>query len=85
MRALVAVIATLVASSATHALRNPALPRPADWLSRRVRAGLPFAIIIAGVLAVVHNFETSRECRGAFSGGFSNGFDHYRCVLKNQH
>jgi hypothetical protein len=50
------------------------------WPPRR--AGLLFAIIVAGATAMLHSLEVSKECRGAFSGGFSNGFDRYRCELK---
>jgi len=60
----------------------PAILRPADWLGRLVRAGVVFAIIVAGVVAMLRSIEASKECRGAFSGGFSNGFDRYRCELK---
>jgi hypothetical protein len=58
------------------------MPRPADLLRRLVRAGLLFAIVVAGVVAMLRSFEASKECRGAFSAGFSNGFDRYRCNLK---
>ena len=56
--------------------------RPADWLGRLVRACLIFAIVVAGVVAMLRSFEASEECQGAFSSGFSNGFDRYRCELK---
>ena len=63
-------------------VRSSAILRPTDWLRRLVRAGLLFAIVVAGVVAMLHSFEASKECRGAFSGGFSNGYDRYRCGLK---
>jgi hypothetical protein len=62
-------------------VRAIAVTRPADWLCRLARAGLLFAIIIAGVIAMLHSFEASEECRGAFSRGFSDDFDRYRCDL----
>jgi len=55
--------------------------RPADRIARLVRAGVLFALLIAGVLAL-HSFQVSRECRAAFSRGFSNGFAVYHCDLK---
>jgi hypothetical protein len=63
------------------ALGTEARLRPADWITRLVRAGVFFALVIAGVWAL-HSFEASQECQGAFSRGFSNGFDLYRCDLK---
>jgi hypothetical protein len=61
-----------------HAMvKSSAILRPAEaWPPRR--AGLLFAIIVAGVTAMLHSLEVSKECQGAFSGGFSNGFDRYR-------
>ena len=59
-----------------------ASPRPADWLTRLVRAGMFFAVIVAGVVAMLYSVEASKECQGAFSRGFSNGFDRYHCDLK---
>jgi hypothetical protein len=55
--------------------------RPVDRLRRLVVSGLTTAIIAAGVVAVLHTFETSRDCQGAFSRGFSSGFDRYHCDL----
>lgn len=55
--------------------------RPADWITRLVRAGAFFALLIAGARAL-HSFEASQECQGAFGRGFSNGFDLHRCDLK---
>jgi len=63
-------------------VKSSAILRPSDWLGRLVRAGLPCAIVIAGVVAMLKSFETSKECQGAFSSGFSNGFDRYHCELK---
>jgi hypothetical protein len=63
-------------------VRSAAILRPSDWLRRLVCAGLLFAIVVAGMVAMLHSFEASKECRGAFSNGFSNGFDRYRCELK---
>ncbi len=56
--------------------------RPVDWLRRLVVAGIICGILIAGVIAALQTFEAKRECRGAFDGGFSNGFDRYYCNLR---
>ena len=55
--------------------------RPADFLRRLVLVGLLLAIVVAGVIAALETFKISRECGGAFSQGFSAGFDRYRCQL----
>jgi hypothetical protein len=39
------------------------------------------ALAIAAVVAAIETFEASRNCRGAFSSGFSAGFDKHRCEL----
>ena len=62
------------------ALVTAARLRPADWITRLVRAGVFFALVIAGA-GVLHSFEASQECQGAFSRGFSNGFDRFGCDL----
>jgi hypothetical protein len=57
--------------------------RPIDRLRRLIVAGvLGFSIVTTAVLAVFQTFETSRECKGSFSSGFSLGFDVYRCALR---
>jgi hypothetical protein len=55
--------------------------RPADFLRRLVVAGLPVAIVIAGTVAALDTLRISRDCGGAFSRGFSAGFDRYHCEL----
>jgi hypothetical protein len=62
--------------------RTSAVPeRPADFFLVLVRAGLLFAIVTAGAVAM-SSFKASKECRGAFSRGFSGDFDTFRCELK---
>jgi hypothetical protein len=49
-----------------------------------LRAMILFGIIFAfeaGILTTVNRFQTHRNCTGAFSTGFSSGFDRYRCEL----
>jgi hypothetical protein len=46
-----------------------------------VLLGLLLGIVVAGVIAALETFEISRECGGAFSQGFSAGFDRYHCQL----
>ena len=55
--------------------------RPADFLRRLVVRGLLVAIVVAGVIAALDTLRISRECGGAFSRGFSAGFDRYHCEL----
>jgi hypothetical protein len=55
--------------------------RPADFLRRLVLVGLLLAIVVAGVIAALETFKISRECGGAFSQGFSAGFDRSHCQL----
>jgi hypothetical protein len=55
--------------------------RPADFLRRLVVVGLLLAIVVAGVVAALETFKISRDCGGAFSRGFSAGFDRYHCEL----
>jgi hypothetical protein len=46
-----------------------------------VRAGLMSGLVFALYLVVVQ-FEVAKECRGgAFSAGFSSGFDVPRCAM----
>jgi hypothetical protein len=54
--------------------------RPADVARHLVRAGLISAFVVA-LASDVQQIEGSKECRGAFSTGFSNGFDLLRCDL----
>ncbi len=58
-----------------------ALPRPVDLIRPLVCAGLMGGLVLA--LSVgLPQFEVSKECRGgAFSAGFSRGFDVRRCDL----
>jgi hypothetical protein len=57
-----------------------ALPRPADITRRLVLARSMSALAVA--FADVRQFEASKECQGgAFSSGFSSGFDVRRCDL----
>jgi hypothetical protein len=52
---------------------------PIALVRRLVAAGLMVALVVA-ISADVMQFEASRECRGgAFSSGFSGGFDVRRC------
>jgi hypothetical protein len=60
------------------ALRRPAIPLTVVW--RLIRVGLLPALVFA-LSADVQQFEASRDCRGAFSAGFSRGFDTHRCDL----
>jgi hypothetical protein len=51
-------------------------------------AMIGFGLISSFALAIVvtaNQFERSRDCRGAFSKGFSSGFDTYRCDLTIKH
>ena len=63
------------------------LRRPISWIS------LLFAMIFFGLIAALAlgiaqtatQFERSRDCHGAFSNGFSSGFDVYRCEMTIKH
>jgi hypothetical protein len=46
-----------------------------------VLVGLLLAIVVAGVIAALETFKISRDCGGAFSRGFSAGFDRDHCEL----
>jgi hypothetical protein len=53
----------------------------AELIRRLIRDGLIPALVLALYLVQVQ-FEASKECRGgAFSAGFSRGFDVRRCDL----
>jgi hypothetical protein len=39
------------------------------------------AALVFALSADVRQFESSKECRGAFSSGFGGGFDVRRCDL----
>jgi hypothetical protein len=44
--------------------------------------GVLAALAIAGVFALIDTIEMSRRCQGgAFSSGFSDGFDTRRCKM----
>jgi len=62
-------------------LARAATLRPADFLRRLVVAGLPVAIVVAGVIAALETLTISRQCGGAFSRAFNTGFDRYHCEL----
>jgi hypothetical protein len=53
---------------------------PLIFLRRLIRAGLLAALVFA-LARDAQLFDSSRECRGAFSSAFSNGFDVHRCKL----
>jgi hypothetical protein len=59
------------------------IPRPVvpltilRWL---YRAGVLAALVFA-LSADAQLFDASRECKGAFASGFSNGFDVRQCKL----
>jgi hypothetical protein len=53
---------------------------PLTVVRRLVILGL-LAALVFDLSADVQQFDTSRDCRGAFSAGFSGGFDRYRCDL----
>jgi hypothetical protein len=58
--------------------------RPILILRWLVRLGLIPALAFA-LSSTATLFTTSRECQGAFSAGFSNGFDRYRCAVVIRH
>jgi hypothetical protein len=63
------------------AIDLPRLKRPVDLVRWLVSAGLLTGLVLAVYLVLVQ-FEAKRECRGgAFSAGFSRGFDVRRCDL----
>jgi hypothetical protein len=53
---------------------------PTAYLRWAIRAGLVCAFALALALTTIQ-LDVSRNCRGGFSRGFSNGFDVYRCEL----
>jgi hypothetical protein len=53
---------------------------PAIGLRWLVRNGLLPALAFA-LAADTQLFDASKECKGAFSSAFSNGFDVHRCQL----
>jgi hypothetical protein len=61
---------------AAKAASSPS-PRVVWWL---VRFGL-FAALVLSLVVAAYQFEAKRECGGAFSRGFSNGFDVHRCEV----
>ena len=65
--------------------RTAILAEPPMLIARSLLCALIFfGIIYALVVAIVvtaNGLETHRDCRGAFSSGFSNDFDRYRCEL----
>jgi hypothetical protein len=59
----------------------PHVERPAHLILWLVRAGLMPGLLLVLCLVLVQ-FEASKECRGgAFSAGFSRGFDIRSCDL----
>jgi hypothetical protein len=76
-------VANRCTSYYVDAMRSIALPRSlvpltvAWWL---VRLGVLAALVFA-LVGDAQLFDASRDCRGAFSSGFSNGFDVHRCKL----
>jgi hypothetical protein len=58
-----------------------AKPSAASWLRLLIVLGLMSALVIAATVAAMETFKASRKCHGAFSRGFSAGFDIYRCDL----
>jgi hypothetical protein len=62
----------------TIAQRRPSV---SPVIARRlIRAGLVATLAVA-VVGSARLFDVSRECRGAFTSGFSTGFDIHRCKL----
>lgn len=55
-----------------------------ELIRSAVRAGL-IAAFVAAMMLTANQFETFRDCHGAFSRAFSNGFDRYRCDLGIRH
>jgi hypothetical protein len=60
------------------ALPQPLVPLTVVW--RLIRLGVLAALVFA-LVGDAQLFDASRECRGAFSSGFSSGFDVHRCKL----
>ena len=59
----------------------PRFERPGDLVRWLVRAGLMSGLVFA-VHLVVAQLDAVKECRGgAFSAGFSRGFDVRRCDI----
>jgi hypothetical protein len=57
-------------------------PSAADWFRLIIVSGLVAALVIAAVVAVIDTIELSRRCQdGAFSSGFSAGYDTRRCEI----
>jgi hypothetical protein len=67
-------------SAVTRVIRpiSPALLRRLFFLA----SGIAFAAVL---IATASQFELRRECKGAFSRGFSAGFDRHRCSLNIGH
>jgi hypothetical protein len=63
---------------------EPVQSRPIIVLRWAIRLGLIPAIVFA-LSSTATQFDASRECRGAFSRAFSNGFDRYHCAVVVQH
>jgi hypothetical protein len=59
-------------------LHRPAIPLTIVWWLFRL--GVLAALVFA-LSADAQQFEASKDCRGAFSAGFSSGFDTHRCDL----
>jgi hypothetical protein len=57
----------------------PRFARPASLRWLILQCLLP-ALVLALIVAL-WQFDASKECRGAFSTGFSSGFDRHRCDL----
>jgi hypothetical protein len=74
-----------VALARTEAAREReiAVP-PVDRVRRRVLLGALPALVFA-ISQSGEQFEISKECKGAFGAGFSNGFDRHRCDLIIRH
>jgi hypothetical protein len=65
-----------------NAITIPRPERPADLFRRLLGAGLMLGALVFALSGDVVQFEASKECRGgAFSAGFSRGFDVRRCDL----
>jgi hypothetical protein len=62
------------------AIARPWPLSPLIVLQRLVRNGLLPALAFA-LAADTQLFDASKECKGAFSSAFSNGFDVHRCQL----
>jgi hypothetical protein len=60
------------------ALPRPLVPLTVVW--SLIRLGVLAALVFA-LVGDAQLLDASRECWGAFSSGFSNGFDVHRCKL----